>query len=362
MPKKNSVHKRINIEHIFRRKGRTLKRNKSSLFVHSLDFTRRIKKEFPRSIVLIFVGVFIITSLGASYILSGGQPIFGPNIAGVSKHDLIYKMYLADEEKANIMGPKGGPAVSTLKIFTYTISKDDNLSKIAHKTGVTLDSLISLNSLQDAHMLRVGKQLIIPNQKGIYYRVRKGDSLGKIAKKYKIKMDTIKGANAIFKEDLAKGMVIFLPGARLSSRVMDKALGMLFRRPAIGGWLSSGFGYRRNPFGWRHQFHSGVDIALPYWTPIRSVRRGQVMFRGWRGGYGKLVVVRHSNGYRTFYGHMIKYIVRPWQWVRAGQVIGYVGSTGNSTGPHLHFEIHRWGRLLNPFAVRGFRRAFRRGY
>lgn len=320
----------------------------------------RWRRDFPRNLILLFSVAFLLVSVGVTYLVSGGRPIFGRSVAGVKEDDLFYRLYLEDEARANMAGPKGGPDATTLRLFSYTINKDDSLSKIAQKTGVPIDAIISLNRLEDAHALRVGGQLTIPNQKGIYYRAGKGDDVAKVAKRHKLDPETLKRVNGLDGDELAPGTILFLPGAALSADEVERALGQLFIRPAAGGWLSSGFGYRHDPYTWAHQFHAGIDIALPYWTPIVAVRSGQVSFAGWNGGYGKLVIVQHGNGYTSFYGHMNQWIVSPGQWVRAGQRLGYVGSTGYSTGPHLHFELRRWGRLVNPFSERGFRRAFYR--
>ncbi len=169
-------------------------------------------------------------------------------------------------------------------------------------------------------------------------------------------------ANAIDAKDIAPGETLFIPGGRLSRLEREKALGLVFRSPALGGRISSGYGYRTHPISGQQRFHPGIDIALPYGTPVRAARAGRVTFAGWRGGYGNLVILNHTEGYSTRYGHMQRFIVRAGQWVRAGQVIGYVGSTGYSTGPHLHFELRRHGRLLNPFSVDGFRRAYQLGH
>ncbi len=320
----------------------------------------RFKFRTVHGVVIIFVVMFIFSSVGVSFLLSGGKPIFGPVILDVSKTDQFYSYFQRDEYEDGTIGPSGGPDLATLKLFNYRIAKNESLSVIAKKTGVTLDSLISLNKLSDAHMIRVGARITVPNQKGIYYKVRRGDSLAKISRKYKTTSENIKFVNGMIKDDLKTGRQLFIPGARLSRYTMEKALGLIFRKPAYGGYISSSFGYRRDPFTFKHRFHSGIDIALSYWTKIRAVRSGRVIFSGWKGGYGKLVVIKHSRGFSTRYGHMIKYVVRAGQRVRAGQLLGYVGSTGYSTGPHLHFEIRRYGKLLNPMRVKGFRRAFRR--
>ena len=320
------------------------------------------KRKSPHRLLAFSVLVSVFFLIGFSYLLSSGRPIFGPSIRDVDSRDFFYSQYMDDEARESVSGAKGGPGNTPLKLFSYRIGKNDSLSRIAKKMGVSISSLISVNRLSDAHMLRVGQKLVIPNQKGVYYKVRKGDSVSRVAKRYKVSIDSIRLANGLINDEINKGEDLFIPGGKLSSWQMEKALGLIFRRPASGGWISSGFGYRRNPFTYRHQFHPGIDIALPYWSKIRAIKSGRVLFSGWRGGYGKLVVVRHSRGYSSRYGHMIRYVVRRGQWVRRGQLLGYVGSTGYSTGPHLHFELRRWGKLLNPFRVRGFRRAYRRGW
>ncbi len=113
------------------------------------------------------------------------------------------------------------------------------------------------------------------------------------------------------------------------------------------GLLTSGFGLRRHPVFGVIRMHNGVDIAAPWGTPVRAAASGTVLFAGWFGGYGKLVILDHG-GFTTLYGHLSSIGVAVGQRVQAGQVIGRVGSTGYSTGPHLHFEIRKDGRPVDP--------------
>ena len=115
------------------------------------------------------------------------------------------------------------------------------------------------------------------------------------------------------------------------------------------GWVSSGFGARRHPVTGRPDFHYGVDIAGLLGTPVAATADGTVAIAGRRGNYGLVVVIDHGYGLRTLYGHLSRILVRPGQRVGKGQVIGAVGSTGLSTGPHLHYEVHVRGRPVNPF-------------
>lgn len=115
------------------------------------------------------------------------------------------------------------------------------------------------------------------------------------------------------------------------------------------GLVTSGFGRRRSPFGWGMQFHGGLDIAAPRGAPVVATAGGRVVFAGWDGAFGNTVVVDHGYGYRTLYAHNAYITVRVGDPVRRGQVIAYVGSTGRSTGPHLHYEVHVNGRRVNPW-------------
>lgn len=119
--------------------------------------------------------------------------------------------------------------------------------------------------------------------------------------------------------------------------------------PVDGGYVSSEFGNRKDPFdNYSHDFHPGVDIAANYGAPIYASASGYVQQAGWNGGYGKYVRLSHDYGYGTAYGHMSGINVNIGDFVNKGDVIGYVGSTGYSTGPHLHFEVLLYGDPIDP--------------
>jgi murein DD-endopeptidase MepM/ murein hydrolase activator NlpD len=127
----------------------------------------------------------------------------------------------------------------------------------------------------------------------------------------------------------------------------------LTRRPLQGGGrLASRFGWRVHPIFHTRKLHTGVDLASPRGTPIYASGDGIVERAGWSSGYGNYTLIRHVNGYETGYGHQSKIIVKPGDKVRQGQLIGYVGSTGNSTGNHLHFEIKINGNFVDPLSVK----------
>lgn len=119
--------------------------------------------------------------------------------------------------------------------------------------------------------------------------------------------------------------------------------------PVDGGYISSEFGSRANPFdGSSADYHPGIDIAENYGAPVYASASGHVQRADWYGGYGKYIRLSHDYGYATAYGHLSKIAVKAGDYVEKGQVIGYVGSTGYSTGPHLHFEVLLYGEQINP--------------
>ena len=125
----------------------------------------------------------------------------------------------------------------------------------------------------------------------------------------------------------------------------------LMRTPIDGARVTSGFGMRRHPIQGYTKMHKGTDFGAPTGTPIFAAGDGTITRAGWFSGYGKYVSIKHNNTYATAYGHMSVINVKPGQRVKQGQVIGRVGTTGNSTGPHLHFEVLQSGKQVNPVKV-----------
>lgn len=114
------------------------------------------------------------------------------------------------------------------------------------------------------------------------------------------------------------------------------------------GVFTSGFGIRRHPIFRIRRMHTGQDIAAPYGTPVQAAADGRVIYTGWFGGYGKIVVIDHGDGLSTLYAHLSAILTRPGADVRRGHVVGRIGSTGYSTGPHVHFEVRVQGRPIDP--------------
>ncbi len=119
-------------------------------------------------------------------------------------------------------------------------------------------------------------------------------------------------------------------------------------RPVNGGYLNAGFGYRTDPFDRVNRFHYGQDITVNIGAPIHAPADGVVKIARYMGGFGKSVKINHGFGYTTFYAHLSKFNVKSGKRIKRGDIIGYSGNTGRSTGPHLHYEVHYYGKPQNP--------------
>lgn len=120
------------------------------------------------------------------------------------------------------------------------------------------------------------------------------------------------------------------------------------------GSITSGYGWRSHPFGWGSEFHNGIDVSAGYGTAIHATARGKVSHSGYYGGYGYTIIIDHGNGWQTLYGHCSRLAVSEGEHVKKGQVVAYVGSTGASTGPHVHYSVYRNGKVVNPEVCAGF--------
>jgi murein DD-endopeptidase MepM/ murein hydrolase activator NlpD len=229
----------------------------------------------------------------------------------------------------------------------YTVKKGDSVSKIAADNNLSLDAIIASNNMQNARLLREGETLRIPNMDGIPYTVVRGDTYQKIADKMNVAIEAILDANDIQDNNIRIGDVLFLPGARMRSDDLKMALGELFMYP-VRGRLSSPFGWRKDPFTGQRRYHSAIDIAAASGTPVKAASAGKVTTVAYSAVYGNYIIITHSGGFQSMYAHLNSTGVKEGANVNQGEAIGAVGSTGRSTGPHLHFSIYKNGRAVNP--------------
>ena len=269
-------------------------------------------------------------------------------------------------------GPDGTIAdidrtASSGRISTYTVRDGDSLSGIADMFDVSMNTILWANNLSNKGAVRPGMTLVILPVSGIRHKVASGDTLATLAKRYGSDADEIASFNGLSAAgSLTSGETVIIPGGELAaakapakkavakSTTKIKTGGSLgavlgtgntasavsggFANPAPSGRLSQGV------HGW-----NGVDLAAPQGSPINAAAAGTVIVSrvgGWNGGYGNYVVIDHGNGVQTLYAHMSTDAVSVGDTVSRGQNIGTVGTTGQSTGYHLHFEVRG---AKNPF-------------
>jgi len=240
------------------------------------------------------------------------------------------------------------------QISVYIVRSGDTLAGIAEMFDVSVNTIRWANDLSAGASLKIGQSLVILPISGVMHTVVKGDTLNTITKKYAGDLDEIASFNDLkVNAVLAIGDKIMIPDGQMSSSLRPSVtanstsrlissggadLGSYYMKPFIGGHKTQGLhGY------------NGVDYGMPVGTPLYAAAAGEVLISkgsGYNGGYGNYIVIKHPNGTQTVYGHMNGVVVAAGQSVVQGQLIGYSGNSGRSTGPHLHFEVRG---AKNPF-------------
>jgi len=241
------------------------------------------------------------------------------------------------------------------EISVYVVRQGDTLSQIAEMFDVSSKTILWANEISNPTKIRPGDSLLILPITGVRHVVKKGDTLKSIATKYEGDVADIIAYNQLASaEAISVGDTIVIPNGTISAPPVAKSATP--SRVSGGGAVASGGGGA----GYTHPLpgsvrsqgihgYNGVDLAAPAGTPILAAASGEVIVSrssGWNGGYGLYVVIKHPNGTQTLYAHNSRNAVAVGERVVAGQVIGYVGNTGRSTGNHVHFEV-RGAR--NPF-------------
>ena len=261
-----------------------------------------------------------------------------------------------DAPNAESAAESAAGAVSSIVTYqTYRVKSGDMIGFIADAFDVTQDTIISVNNIKQSRLIQPGQYLKIPSMAGIIYTVKKnGETPSTIAEKYKVNAEKCAAANYVSLDtELKAGTSLFVPDAELDWATRQEINGDLFKKPLHARyWLSSNYGWRDSPFNaGSRTFHGGIDMAVAQGTPIYAALDGTVTAVGYNATYGNYVIITHHSGYKTLYGHMKSTACRKGNFVYTNTVIGYVGSTGMSTGPHLHFTVYKNGKTINPMTV-----------
>lgn len=324
----------------------------------------RLQKYFFHLSMLGLVGIGLVSSgiFGSEAIVvksfpGVGEPDptvienFDPNASGLSLKSLIdFKTSISDKPRA--------------EIIEYTVEDGDTLSTIAQKYNISQDTIKWANDMQDKDSIKPGQKLKILPVSGVAYTVKSGDTLESIAKKF----DT--GSQGILDfpfndvpddQRLQVGQLLIVPDgvppeAKATPRPQKQILtpsGPTTTFSAPGGanfmWPTT-FQMISTYFAW---WHPGIDMANRAAPAVAAADGGTVIVAGWPDnyGYGNRVMIDHGNGYQTLYAHLSNIYVSVGQRISRGQAVGQMGSTGRSTGTHLHFEVRYKGIAVNPLAI-----------
>ena len=298
--------------------------------------------------------------------------------------------------------PAPPPPPKRAELITYKVKKKDTIPAIAKKYGIKQDTILMNNKDALNNKMKVGDTITFPSIDGLFYKLEKNDTLAKIAKKYGISVVDIVDYNNINPKKLKAGSTIFLKGVTLQkykdvegrliaaqqakedkkknkNKEKEKEKekpekppketkgsppppppednddggrsaaysGAGFAYPVRYAGVSSPFGNRYHPVLKRYILHTGVDLVAKY-VPLRAAKAGVVTFAGNMSGYGKIIIIRHDNGYETRYAHLSVISTNVGEHVNQGDLIGKTGNSGRTTGAHLHFEIRQNGVPKNP--------------
>jgi LysM repeat protein len=245
--------------------------------------------------------------------------------------------------------PSDGSAFNRFskELKTYVVQLGDNPEIIGAKFGISADTILWTNNLKDGDLIHPGDKLIILPINGIRVKISAKDTISSLAKKYQGKADEIIAFNELPDSGVLKaGDYIIIPGGEPAATVSPKSSSPKVSAPKYASSTkkaSSWLIFPTTGYDWGiiHSYN-GVDVANTCGTPIYAAAAGRVILAdasGWNGGYGKYIKIQHSNGVVTLYGHATQLLVSQGEQVAQGQLIAYMGTTGNSTGCHLHFEV-----------------------
>ncbi len=242
---------------------------------------------------------------------------------------------------------------SRKETIKYTVRSGESLNTLAADFGLTALTIKYANNLS-SNTLKTGQELRIPPVDGLYVTVKKNDTLSSLASRYKVKVDDIEKYNGLTAEEtIHAGDELLIPGAVIPKTQVSPSAGVNVPAynpiPYTGKFIwpteSPTHFISQKP----RRGHMALDLNRLNGWGIYASAAGVVQTKtGYNGGYGNLIAINHGSGWSTYYGHLAQFKVNNGDYVQQGQLIAIMGSTGRSTGPHLHFEIRHSGSLMNP--------------
>ncbi len=295
----------------------------------------------------------LLLLLAAPFHAVSAQEIY-PRIRALVSTDPVFIQYSDDVLEARMAlaaGKRNSPL--PLHLYSYVVTKTDTLIGIAARCSIPYDAIASLNRIASMQESLTGRILLLPTLPGLYLSDKAANTFETLLLSsfdpddpaiiaFQVRESALKGDNT------GKRTVHCLPDTLFEGTVRTFFLTPSFRYPLPEGTITSSFGMRKNPVTGNLVFHKGVDIAAPRGTPVMACADGSIISAGSDPVYGNFVIIRHEGGRESLYGHLQSIKIELHEKIKSGTILGTVGSTGQSTGPHLHFELHENGVPKNP--------------
>ena len=275
-------------------------------------------------------------------VLSSDDPLFVQHQAELADY-----YHAAKAREPGVLPP--------LSLFEYRPRGNEDLFSLNARLGLPYDTLATLNGTTSTEAFNALHTVLIANQPGLFVNEPPRSALEDMM------LSSLLGSGRKPQKLVViragrPSPVLYFPGQQFTPIERAYFLGILFEFPIVRGRITSLFGMRRDPFTGGPDFHTGIDIGAPDGTEVHAARDGVVAETGHDDVLGNFVVLNHPGGYQTVYGHLSVIGVTMNERVNAGAVLGKVGHTGRATGPHLHFEVKRKGRVTDPLPLLAVRK------
>jgi len=300
-------------------------------------------------ILLFFLAVFLQGSILYDNAEAQGSGMF-PVIERLDTRDTVFRQYLADVETARRLisnrNQDRQEIPGFLRIYSYTPQPDEDIFRLAARCNIPYATLASLNRINHPDML--AGTVLLPSMPGLFIPETPANDIERL---YTASREMEGGTAITIRNSGRSERFLFFPGADFSHTERAFFLNQGFRFPLRTYRITSSFGMRADPFSGHPHFHQGVDLAAPLGTEVYPARAGQVVETGFDRVLGNYIIIAHDNNWVSLYGHLSSVSTSLHSNVSINSIIGRVGSTGLSTGPHLHFEIRRNGTAVDPTRV-----------
>ncbi len=296
-----------------------------------------------------FLRGLLVFCLGLAWTaaLPAQEPMY-PRILRTESSDLAFRQ-LSDAVAQSRKAELTGFPFPDLIFFSYVLPEDTDLIALAARLNLPYETLATANRIGESRALRRGQAVVLPAATGVFVAAAPGNDLEYLMAASRGPWEGERRVRIFGPGGTSEFR--FLPGARFTPAERAFFLGTGFRFPLPKGRLTSGYGLRASPISGEIQHHAGIDLAAPAGTDVFAARSGIVSEVGVDPVYGVYVLIAHEGGWETLYGHLSERRVELNTVVKSGMIIGNVGSTGLSTGPHLHFEVRIRGASRDPMPL-----------